>query len=263
MPVRLTRDELVKAMLRSEDEAQEPRAVEVLATFGALQLIRYRLSSSALLDDLNAMGDKTQCPWNDKDYPESVARFGVYDAGRGVPLAALTVFDEEDSRGPQLTFITLSRSEQLEGVDLVPILNELDLPPCKRMATEHAQSQRLNIWYQNGEFEFRAPRYAAKVTFERTSYFCAPSLKETVDVLIPLIEGKPLHGNGDTSLASDNAYLHKMRAWEELEKLGHGSRHGFGSWNPESVEQVKLLDQKLIVEVFGVGEPEAAPAPAP
>lgn len=91
MPVRLTRDELVKAMLRLKEDAQEPRAVEVLATFGALQLIRYRLSSPALLDDLNAMGDKTQCPWNDKDYPESVARFGVYDAGRGVPLAVLTV----------------------------------------------------------------------------------------------------------------------------------------------------------------------------
>jgi hypothetical protein len=261
MPVRLTREELVKAMLKSKDGVMEPRAVEVLKVFGALRLIRYRLSSSALMDDLNAMGDKTQSPWNDKDYPEGVARFGVYDAERGVPLAVLTVFDEEDSRGPQLTFITLSDNEQLEGVDLVPILNELDFPPCKRMATEHALIQGLNIWYENGVFEFRAPRYAAKVTFERTSYFSAPSLKETVDVLIPLIEGKPLHGGGDASLASDNAYIHKMRAWEELEKLGHGSRHGFGSWNPASVEQVKLLDHRLIEEVFGIEEPGVPLAP--
>jgi hypothetical protein len=135
MPVRLTRNELVEAMLKLKDGAKEPRAVEVLKTFGALQLIRYRLASSALMDDLNAMSDKTQSPWNDKDCPEGVARFGVYDAERGVPLAVLTVFDEEDSRGPQLTFVTLSGSEQLEGADLVSILNELDLPPCKRMAT--------------------------------------------------------------------------------------------------------------------------------
>ncbi|TLX15926.1 hypothetical protein [Rhizobium sp. MHM7A] len=63
-------------ILKSQNAPKEPRAVEVLKTLGALQLIRYRLVSAALQEDLDAMGDNTQSPWNDKDYPKKVARYG-------------------------------------------------------------------------------------------------------------------------------------------------------------------------------------------
>jgi hypothetical protein len=256
MPVRRSLNDVLKSI----KAPKEPRAVEVLKVFGNLQLIRYRLVSAALQEDLDAMGDTTQSPWNDKDYPNKVARFGVYDTELGVPLAVLTVFDEK-GRGPELTFVTLSARNEVSGRALSPVFNELDLPPCNRMGTDQDMIQHLNLWYEDGEWSFRVPVYAVKVTFERTSFLTTPSMNETVDVLIPEIEGKPLHGNGDPSLASDNAYTHKMYASEELAKLGYGLRAGFSSWDAKSVEQVKILDPLLIEEVFGNPGADAAPAP--
>lgn len=258
MPVRRSREEIMETILKSKDKQKEPRAVEVLKTFGALQLLRYRLASSALQDDLDAMKDKTQRPWNDKDYSDQVARYGIFDTELNAPLAVLTVHSERGN-GPELTFVTRSPDNRVPGAEFAAILNELDLPPSKHMGTDHDMIRWCDLWFEDGVWSHRDPAFAVKVTFERTSYLTHPAMTEVVDVLLPEIDGKPLHGDGNKSVADENVWQHKMYAMSEMDKLEHTLRPGFGSWHAKSVERVKILDKELFDIVFKAAGQEISP----
>lgn len=166
----------------------------------------------------------------------------------------LTVHSERGN-GPELTFVTRSPDNKVPSAEFAAILNELDLPPSKHMGTDHDLIRWSDLWFEDGVWSHRDPVFAVKVTFERTCYLTHPSMNEVVDVLLPEIEGKPLHGDGDKSVANENIWKHKMYAMSEMEKLEHTLRPGFGSWNVRSVERVKILDKELFDAVFKASDP--------
>nr|WP_250807176.1 hypothetical protein [Neorhizobium tomejilense] len=210
--------------------ADEPMPAAVHST-KTLDLVRYRLNSRRLSAAFETMGDTHTDYYDEAGHSEWSARFGVIDRESGDPVAMLWIIDDPNQhRGFEIADISLSAKRDIDASEMLEILEELDIPPGHNTCVDDILSHKLDIWFNEGEWEIRQPRELLVFRFASTCFSVRPVIEDTMDVFVELDPEIPLDGGGDTDAAYWNRDRYRSKAHEQFWPICPGVRAGFSSW---------------------------------
>ena len=256
-PKRLSMDEAMDraiAKRHAEVDAQErgetipvPRTSKSLLDLGRYSLIRYVLNSDEVSTDCEAIGmEKQAIPFHTPNYFPFTALYGVMDKEAGRPLALIEVMGNGPGAPPEINHVHKAADATMPTDVMAAVLNHLDIPPNRH--SDHALSNRFDMQYdrETGTWGYHAPLQVVVVTFERTCFQTVPSMREVVDVFLPVDPDQDINDPDENKSYWAKDY-YRDSAWEPFHKLGDKPlRPGFSSWSPKGEPRlVKIVDAQM------------------
>lgn len=263
-PIKFSIDEIVEQSIFEKNGGQvEVDPPALVGGVGAYDIVRYRLSSRALRNDLTKMGYDDYAYFHDNDVKKICARLGVFDRGSGQPVLNIRLIEKSKKQG--VSEVLLSKVTRIPDEEIALILNEIGVPPSHNNSVVSKLAEQANCWFQDGTWVTKNPEFLIKVTYERMCFSVKPAARETIDVFLPEDPNYVLGGSGD----EDTAYWAKAHyedfGFEQLHKLSKTARPGFSSWMSKEVERVQVVRNGIEQEINGLRsiEPDEVEASGP
>lgn len=232
---RKTIEEIVQEAIahKNGNRLPEPEP-EVIRSFTTVDLVRYRLNSRRLADDYIAMGDHHTNSYDEAEYSNWMARFGVLDRRSRQPIAIFWVLNEPNhKRGFQIASASFSKTITADPAEILDVLQELDLPPGHNSGVDGILAGKFDLWHEDGEWIAKEPRHLLVYRFESTCFAVSPPIKDSVDVFVPMDAAMPLDGGGNENAAYEAKEHYSMIARGTFWNMGvhQRGRPGFSSWH--------------------------------
>lgn len=255
-PIRLSMEEIVAAVRKEKPKHIEPpaRVVEL----GDAWLVRYRLGSPALQQELDVLGANGLYF---TDHPDMTSVFGVVDKVSGRVGAILAIYEEQGV--PEIAFALVPADAAIKPYTMLEALKYLDVPASRRSGTDHQLASKFECWFSDDTWGLRTPRHVIAISFERICFSVEPALREEIDVIVLEDPDRPLDGAGDENAAYWNVDHYRSLGFNRLEEYGTNARPGFSSWSPKDVRRVKITGTSLDSEIEELEQARDAAAPAP
>lgn len=256
-------DELIEQAIRKRRGEEDPEPVGRVSTTllesEGYRLVRYRIGSRELAEDMTAVAPETgkEAGWYAGDRSTYTAVFGVVGPDDTVQAA----FDVMDHDGKSDIFMAYRAPAATVPNEVVrDFLNHLDVPASWRGGADATIENLFDLNRERGSDEWKSsnPVHVVVMGYERICFAVTPVMREHVDVMLA-----PEPGQNLSSPDADHVYwakdFYRNAGFERLHEIATDVRPGFSSWMPKGDPVLaKVVRKGLERELAGIfPEPES------